>query len=163
MSSCCSGSGKSRVCAEGAAYVEKELNAPPKKAILCCEGGCIKGEVARVAANLIAYRLERANAVRICLGDASTANSGFIDLVNRAPQVIAIEGCYLKCGTEIMKTRIPDFKPTIVFANDFYTYDKERYFEIFDIPRVEIENFASIVAEHVSNTFFNSQETNSSD
>ncbi|MCL5047060.1 MAG: putative zinc-binding protein [Actinobacteria bacterium] len=74
-------------------YVKRELALPPKRAVVACEGACIKGEVARVAANILAYRLQRDAAVRICSGDASTGNSGMLDLVTRAPEVIAIEGC----------------------------------------------------------------------
>ena len=80
---------------------------PPKKAVLACEGGCVKGEVARVAANILAYRMERDKAVRICLGDAATGNSGMLELVTWAPQVIAVEGCPLQYGTEIMRKRLP--------------------------------------------------------
>ncbi len=88
---------------------------PPKIAVLACEGGCVKGEVARVAANILAYKLQRDAAVRICLGDAATGNSGMLDLVNRAPKVIAVEGCPLQCGTEIMRYRLPDLHTTTFF------------------------------------------------
>ena len=67
--------GGARVCPEGARYVEKFLAGPPRTAILACEGGCLKGEVARVAANMLAYKLERDTSVRICLGDAVTGES----------------------------------------------------------------------------------------
>jgi len=60
--------GFTRICSEGALYVERILTGLPRKAINACEGGCIKGEVARVAANILAYQLERDTAVRICLG-----------------------------------------------------------------------------------------------
>ena len=56
----------SRVCNDGVNYVKRELVHDPKKAVIACEGACIKGEVARVAANILAYRLKRDLAVRIC-------------------------------------------------------------------------------------------------
>ena len=90
-----------RVCGDGKRYVERQLALPPKKAVIACEGACVKGEVARVAANLLAYRLERDAAVRIRLGDAATADSGMSQLVERAPEVIAVEGCPLRCATAI--------------------------------------------------------------
>ena len=144
-----------RVCADGVRYVQKELALPPKKAVLSCEGGCLKGEIARVAANILAYKLERNAAVRMCLGDAATGNSGFIDLVKRAPEVIAVEGCPLKCGTEIMRHRIPDLKTTIIDASALYKFDRNKYFEIFDMPRTEIEEHAAKVAEYIQKHFFN--------
>ena len=98
--------GGARVCPEGARYVEKFLAGPPRTAILACEGGCLKGEVARVAANMLAYKLERDTSVRICLGDAVTGESGFVKLLEEAPRVIVIEGCFLHCGSQIVKTRL---------------------------------------------------------
>jgi uncharacterized metal-binding protein len=144
----------SRVCSDGVRYVQRELSLPPKRAVLACEGGCIKGEVARVAANILAYKLQREAAVRICLGDAATGNSGFIDLVTRAPEVIAVEGCPLKCGTEIMRQRIPDLKTTVINASALYQFDRNKYFEIFDMPRTEIEEHANKVAEYIQERFF---------
>ncbi|HWR42000.1 putative zinc-binding protein [Sporomusa sp.] len=143
-----------RICAEGARYVEKVLQGPSKTAIMACEGGCIKGEIARVAANILAYQLERNASVRICLGDAVTGDSGFVELVKKAPETIVIEGCFLHCGTEIMKTRLPDFKPTIIEAIRLYSYDRDKYFEIFDMPRAEIDQYAQKVAEHIQQTKF---------
>lgn len=147
-----------RICAEGARYVEKVLQGPCKTAIMACEGGCIKGEIARVAANILAYQLERDAAVRICLGDAVTGDSGFVELVKKAPETIVIEGCFLHCGTEIMKTRLPDFKPTIVEAIRLYSYNRDKYFEIFDMPRAEIDQYAHKVAEHIQQTKFQGKE-----
>lgn len=155
-----------RICADGVRYVQRELALPPKKAVLACEGGCIKGEIARVAANILAYKLQREAAVRICLGDAATGNSGFIDLVNRAPEVIVVEGCPLKCGTEIMRRRIPDINTTIIDASALYKFDRSKYFEIFDMPRSEIEEHALKIAEYIQERFFNNlcdKDTCSSD
>lgn len=154
MSECCKKEAeKTRICAEGYKYVEGLLKQPPRVAIMCCEGACIKGEIARVAANILSYELEKKNSVRICLGDASTGNSGFAELVKKAQRVIAIEGCPLKCGTEILKKRICDLDPQIVIATDLYDYDRN-LFEIFDMPRDLIEEKAKSVAMQVQNRFF---------
>lgn len=157
----CSGSSGTRVCADGLRYVKKELELPPKIAVLACEGGCIKGEVARVAANILAYKLQRDSAVRICLGDAATGNSGMLELVNRAPEVIAVEGCPLQCGTEIMRRRVPDLKTTAINASELYEFDRSKYFEIFDMPRTEIEEYARVVAEHIEKQLFLNRESSS--
>jgi uncharacterized metal-binding protein len=146
-------SGK-RICPEGARYVEKVLAGSPRTAIMACEGGCIKGEVARVAANILAYQLEREATVRICLGDAVTGDSGFVELIKQAPETIVIEGCFLHCGTQIMKSRLPDFEPIIVEAIRYYSFDRDKYFEIFDMPRVELELYAKQVADYVHQTKF---------
>jgi hypothetical protein len=130
------------------------MSQPPKRAIVACEGACLKGEVARVAANVLAYRLERDSAVRICSGDATTGNSGMLELVKRAPQVIAVEGCPLHCATEILRTRLPELRTTAIDASDLYTFDRSKYFEIFDLPRAEIEAFGEQVALHIQQTSF---------
>ena len=151
----CSAEGKGRrVCADAGRYVDRELALPPKKAVIACEGACVKGEVARVAANVLAYRLERDAAVRICLGDAATADSGMSRLVQRAPEVIAIEGCPLRCGTEILRRRLPDLRPTVFDASTLYAYDRNACFEIMDMPREQIEAHASAVANHVRKAAF---------
>lgn len=155
---CSGGAGGSRVCADGVKYVQKELALPPKKAVIACEGGCIKGEIARVAANILAYKLKRDAAVRICLGDAATGNSGFIELINRAPEVIAIEGCPLQCGTEIMRKRVPELKTTVINASGLYEFDRTRYFEIFDMPRAELEEHAQKVADYIAEHYFGSRQ-----
>ncbi len=149
MGCCGDGAGAKRVCADAKRYVEKQLEGPPKKAVVACEGACIKGEVARTAANLLAYRLERERAVRICLGDAATADSGMLALVQRAPEVIVVEGCPLACGTAILRTRAPELAPSIVDASKLYDYDRARCFEILDLPREELDAHATKVAAHV--------------
>lgn len=154
MSNCCSNVKDSRVCCEGANYVKGQLDISPKKAIICCEGGCVKGEIARVAANKLAYRLKRDEAVRICLGDAATGNSGMIELVKRAPEIIAVEGCPLQCGTEILKLRIPDLQTSVVNASSLYSYDKDKYFEILDMPNSEVEKHADTVTSYILERFF---------
>lgn len=154
VGTCTGGCESSRVCSDGERYVAKELALPAKKAIISCEGGCIKGEIARVTANLLAYRLQRSEAVRICLGDAATGNSGFFNLINRAPQVLAIEGCPLQCGTEIIKRRSKEFNPTVIDISRLYEFDRTKYFEIFDMPRQEIEAHAEKAAAYIAENFF---------
>lgn len=143
-----------RICPDGMRYVQHQLSQAPKRAIIACEGACIKGEVARTSANLLAYRLQRDKAVRICLGDAATGNSGMIDLVQRAPEVIAIEGCPLCCGLTVLKSRIPELQATAVDISKLYSFDREANFEIFDLPRETIDDFASVVANHISQKYF---------
>lgn len=115
--------------------------------------------MARVAANILAYRLERDTAVRICLGDAATGNSGMLELVTRAPQVIAVEGCPLQCGTEIMRKRLPTLQTTVINASELYHFDRSKYFEIFDMAREEIDAHAQKIAEIIQQQFFGKGQT----
>ncbi len=76
MACCNGGTSRKRVCSDAQRYVQRVFAGAPKRAIVACEGVCIKGEVARTAANLLAYRLERHKAVRICFGDAVPPTRG---------------------------------------------------------------------------------------
>ena len=52
-------------CGAGDTYAAEHLTGSPKAAILSCEGACLKGEVARRAANLLAHTIAPDRAVRI--------------------------------------------------------------------------------------------------
>ncbi len=56
-----------------------------------------------------------------------------------------------------MRTRIPDLKTTIIDASALYKFDRNKYFEIFDMPRTEIEEHANKVAEYIQERYFNNQ------
>jgi len=147
--SCCAKAPGIRVCAEGKDYVAKYLDeTTPRIAVAACEGACTKGEVARVAANLVGYRLARNNTVRICLGDAITASSGFDKLIERSPLVIVVEGCPLCCGTALLRKRFAEATISPIVATKFYDYDRSK-FEIFDLDPNEILENANQVAPEI--------------
>jgi uncharacterized metal-binding protein len=79
------------------------------------------------------------------------------ELVQRAPQAIAIEGCPLRCATEILKRRLPEVPVAVEIASGMYRYDRERQFEIFDMPREELERHALAVAERVRQAHFGAE------
>lgn len=121
-----------------------------KMVIMSCDGGCIKGEVARVAANIIAYRLRSDSTSRLCLGKAVTAkNTKLRDSIAQAPKVISIEGCPLTCGVNMLRGNLPDIAVTVVDASQLYCYDEKVYKNVFDLTRDQIEGFALKVVEHV--------------
>lgn len=63
-------------------------------AIMSCEGGCLRGEVSRPAANIICHKLASEKTVRICLGGTFTKDTGQRSLVRNAKRLIAIERFY---------------------------------------------------------------------
>lgn len=136
-----------RSCADARRYVDAKLSTGPKVAVVACEGACAKGEVARMAANVLAYRLERDRTARICLGDALTGDSGMAELLEKAPQVVAIEGCPLRCATELLRRQFPGLEIQEVLAPKAYSFERPGYFEILDVPREEVERHATSVAE----------------
>ncbi len=146
-SSCASRGAGKRSCADARRYVDGKLSTGPKIAVVACEGACAKGEVARMAANVLAYRLERDRTARICLGDALTGDSGMAELLEKAPQVVAIEGCPLRCATELLRRQCATLDVQEVLAPRAYSFERPGYFEILDVPRDELERHATAVAE----------------
>ncbi len=153
-SGCASKGGAKRLCADARRYVDGKLSTGPKVAVVACEGACAKGEVARMAANVLAYRLERDRTARICLGDALTGDSGMAELLEKAPRVVAIEGCPLRCATELLHRQFADLNIEEVLAPRAYSFDRPGYFEILDVPREELERHATAVVEHARATRF---------
>lgn len=137
-----------KVCPACEGYAEKHRTNPPKTAIIACEGACSKGEVARIAANLIASELAREDTVRICLGGAFTVDAGQRDLVRRAQKTIAIEGCYLSCSSRMMEGVLPGLKPVVVQSDRIY--DGDLPFELCAAPEGEIRRCALRVAKTVA-------------
>jgi uncharacterized metal-binding protein len=116
---------------------------------MCCEGACLRGEVARQAANLLCHSLAPDQTVRICLGGAFTKDTGQRSLVRDAPRLIALEGCFLNCSSRMMRGVIGDLEPEIIIADRLYDFDR-RLFGIDEMPRAEIEAHARTVAEKIA-------------
>jgi uncharacterized metal-binding protein len=118
-------------------------------AVLSCEGACLRGEVARQAANLLCHALAPDRTVRICLGGAFTKDTGQRNLVRNAPRTIALEGCFLNCSSRMMRGVIGDLEPEVIIADRLYDFDRG-LFGVNEMPRAEIEAHARTVAERVA-------------
>jgi uncharacterized metal-binding protein len=138
-----------RVCPMCEDYAARQAGKPV--AVLCCEGACLRGEVARQAANLLCHTLRPGQTVRICLGGAFTKDTGQRSLVKRAPSVIALEGCFLNCASRMMRGVIPDLAPEVVVADRLYDFDRQ-LFGIDEMPAADIARHARTVAEQVAAT-----------
>ena len=128
-------------------YAKKHSTNPPRIAVMACEGACSKGEVARLAANLVAHGLAREETVRICLGGAFTKNTRQRNLVRRANKTIAIEGCFISCSSRMMKGVLPEIDLEIIRADMLYESDLP--FGIDEVPEEELKGYAREVAEIV--------------
>lgn len=117
-------------------------------AIMCCEGGCLRGEIARQASNLICHKLLPNETVRICLGGAFTKNTGQRGLVRDAQQVVALEGCFIECATRMMKGVVPGLTPRVILADQLYDFNRN-LFGINDMTEEEIKTHAQTVAQKV--------------
>jgi len=140
-------------CRAGVGYAQKHLTTPPKDAVICCEGMCLKGETARRAANMIAHKLVPGRAVRICHGGLLEESGGMRDLVQRANRVLLLDGCGMACGTRLTKGAFPDLKPQVVFANQLYECDQD-LFGVDELPDPKINDNAGKVAAQVVTKYF---------
>ncbi len=69
--------------------------------VISCEGSCIRGEIARLAADMLA---KEAAFGRGCHGEFFTVpHSAMARWANRANRIVVIDGCFLHCHGRIME------------------------------------------------------------
>ncbi len=114
--------------------------------VLSCEGGCIRGEIARLAANIIS---KEAGFARGCHGELLTVpDSAIARWIREADKVVLIDGCSLNCHGRILvgllkKDQLAQFDALKVY---------KRYTDVFDIDKVseaERQKAARLVADKV--------------
>ncbi len=136
-----------KVCPLCENYAQRQGSKPI--VVMSCEGACLRGEVARRAANILSYELARDKTARLCLGGAFTKDCGQRALARNASRVVAIEGCYLECASRMMKGVIPDLKPEVIVADGLYEFDRN-LFGIDEMPEAELSAHAREVAEAIA-------------
>lgn len=105
--------------------------------VLSCEGACIRGEIARLAANLVAKQERFA---RGCHGELlSVPGSAMAQWVKKAEKVVLIDGCFLRCHGRIIEELIG--KEKLVQFDALSVYKK--YTDVFDIEDVSQEDRAA--------------------
>jgi uncharacterized metal-binding protein len=117
--------------------------------VMCCEGGCARGEIARRAANLLCFKLAPEKTVRLCLGGAFTKDTGQRRLARNARRLIAIEGCFIQCATRMMQGALPGLKAEVVVADDHYELEPMP-FGLDDLSEHEANACAQKVAIHIA-------------
>jgi len=114
--------------------------------VLSCEGGCIRGEIARLAAHMVS---EEAGFARGCHGELVTVpDSAISQWIRRAKRVVLIDGCFLNCHGRILEGML---KPGQLVQFDALKVYK-KYTNVFDIHEVsqeEREEAARQVADSV--------------
>ncbi|OEU62094.1 MAG: hypothetical protein BA870_05715 [Desulfuromonadales bacterium C00003094] len=112
--------------------------------VLSCEGACIRGEIARLAANLVA---KEEGFARGCHGELlSVPDSAMARWIRQAKQVVLIDGCFLRCHGRILenllgKEQLRQFDALAVY---------KKYSDVFDldaVPEEERQQAARQVAD----------------
>jgi uncharacterized metal-binding protein len=114
--------------------------------VISCEGACIRGEIARLAAHFVAkedpYR-------RSCHGEMFTApHSAIAHWMHEAEKVVVIDGCFMKCHGRILRNLIDDEKLLQFDALSIYKKYTDRM-SIDDVPEEERKATAREVADKI--------------
>ncbi len=134
------------VCPAGEAYA-KQMIINRKIPVFSCEGPCIRGEIARLAANLVAQEVP--SFARACHAETFVVpHSSMVRWVKGADQAIMIDGCFLKCHGRILKNLIDDGKMIQIDTLPMH----KKYNDIFlmdDVPEAERKAVARQVADKI--------------
>lgn len=138
--------GVAGLCPAGEAYAEQnieEKNIP----VLSCEGPCIRGEIARLAASMVSQELP--GYARACHAETFfVPHSAMARWVRGADQSIMIDGCFLKCHGRVLENIVEPDKVVHVDAHAIY----RKYSDVFlidDVPEEERKTAAREVADRI--------------
>ena len=146
------------ICPTGEITGKKYIN-ESKIPVLSCEGACIRGEIARLAANIVS-RLDSFG--RGCHGELITVpESAIARWIKTAKKVVLIDGCFLRCHGRIIENIIDKEKLLQFDALSHYN----RYTDIYDyedVPEEERKEVAKSVANWVIDSIKNLSTENAS-
>jgi uncharacterized metal-binding protein len=133
------------VCPAGENWAKQNMF-DKKTPVLSCEGPCIRGDIARLTANLVAKEESYA---RSCYAEvALVPHSSMARWVKEAEKIIMIDGCFLKCVGRILKNLVDEEKIVQIDALPLY----KKYTDVFhmdDVPEVERKEVARQVADKI--------------
>lgn len=133
------------VCPTGETAGKRRL-AEGKIPVISCEGGCIRGEIARLAANMVAKEERFA---RSCHGEIISApHSAMANWAKKAERVVVIDGCFMHCHGRIMKNLINKERLRIFDALSVYGKYTD-VIDIDDVPEADRRKAAQQVADKV--------------
>jgi len=134
------------LCPSGEKEGHKGMN-ERKTPVLSCEGACIRGEIARQAANMLS---KQPGFGRACHGEVLTVpGSSIARWVKRADKVVLIDGCFLRCHGRVLERLLEKGKLREFDALAVY----KKYTDVFDpadVPEAERLEAARQVAEDVA-------------
>ncbi|HET7680802.1 MAG TPA: putative zinc-binding protein [Xanthobacteraceae bacterium] len=134
------------VCPAGEVYSKQKI-AEQKIPVFSCEGPCIRGDIARLAANMVANDVPAL--ARACHAETFLVpHSSMAQWVKGADTTIMIDGCFLQCHGRVLKKLIGEEKVVQLNAFPFY----KKYTDIFlmdDVPEAERKAVAREVADKI--------------
>ena len=140
--------GMKAVCPLGE-VVGSRMIAEGKIPVISCEGGCFRGEIARVAAHMVAKEEPYS---RGCHGEMFTApRSAMAEWAGKAGKVVVIDGCFMHCHGRIMKNVVGPENMIQFDALPMYNKDNKYSDKMLvdEVPEAEREDLARQVAEKI--------------
>lgn len=133
------------VCPAGEAWAEKQI-AEGKIPVLSCEGPCIRGDIARRAANIVA---KEKGFARACYAETFLVPySSMTRWVKEADKVVMIDGCFLKCIGRLLSNQTDEEKIVHIDALSLY-HKYSDLFDMEDVPEAERIETARQVADAI--------------
>lgn len=133
------------VCPAGEKWAEEKI-LQKKIPVLACEGPCVRGDIARRAANIVGQEEPFA---RACYPEvAFVPHSGMARWVKEADKVVVIDGCFLKCIGRVVNNLVDEEKLIHIDALPLY----KKYTDVFhmdDVPEAERIDTARNVADQI--------------
>ena len=133
-------------CRAGEIYARENM-ARGKIPVFSCEGPCIRGEIARLVANIVADEVP--SCARCCHAEAAFApHSSMARWVQQAARAVTIDGCHLRCHSRVLQNLVDGERTIEVDALSFY----DRFGDVFlytDVPQADREAVAREVADGV--------------
>ena len=134
------------LCPAGEAYAKRNL-AEKRIPVFSCEGPCIRGEIARVAANMVAREMPAL--ARACHAETFfVPHSSMLAWVREAAVSVMIDGCFLKCHGRVLDRLVGREKVVQFDALPLH----RKYTDIFlmdDVPEAERVAVARQVADRI--------------
>lgn len=137
--------GIDKVCAAGEEFGRK-CRKEGKTPVFSCEGGCIKGEIARQAANLVA---KYDGYARACHGELFTVpQADLANWVRESEKVVIIDGCSLFCHSRIAENIIGKTKLVVFDALSIHR-EYAHLMDVDDVPEEERKRASQKVADKI--------------
>lgn len=133
-------------CPVGEAYAKAHIAAKTIP-VLTCEGPCIRGDIARIAGDMITQEVP--SLARACHGETFfVPHSAMAAWVKQADEVVMIDGCFLKCHGRVLKNLISEEK--VVHIDALPLYNKyTNVFSMYDVTEEERKAVARQVADKI--------------
>jgi hypothetical protein len=114
--------------------------------VLSCEGACIRGEIARLAAHIVA---KEEPFRRGCHGELLTVpGSALAKWMTTTEKLVLIDGCFLHCHGRVLENLIGRDRLVQFDAHSYYRKFNEN-FDIDEVPEAERKAAARLVADAV--------------